>query len=216
MSAPPQGLPLGCKFELTFWVGIDGGQDKTGAIINWELLQVCIIQCIDTTTSPPTYSIRTPFFMWLVPDPDTNASKQALCHDLGTQSYAVIDPGDEIFLWISYESNPDGSPYGNVSCYNCTKGWQTPFHVVPPPGATCAGKSIEWIIENGNETNPDRGWPPVVPQFTPFELILGQDIDPRTDGVITNMQDTTISGKPIVTWVSLEKGLVKISYWPRA
>jgi hypothetical protein len=239
LSVPPQGLPAGNQPRLCSWVGIDGGQDSNGDSINSEMLQACFGHSLDFSTNPPSTRTQSPWWMWFPGDPNDPSSSGIPIS--GQLNNFPVTTGDVVFVSIGYRYflvldpirlgpidpfapiNPFKpirpyrpirriGPFGVIDFRNVTTSVSTTLFILPPQGAKCPGASIEWIVENINCSNGIAN--PVVPAFSPFQFTLAGAGDPANGGVSITMQDTTISGNPGVTDVTIAPSSVTVSYTP--
>jgi hypothetical protein len=213
LSPPPQGLPKGNSPELEWLVGLDGGEQTNGVLINREGLQAGLIQTLFPSTISP------PLWTWFAPDPtDPNAS-DSIGGELS--NFPQINVGDEVMFSVSYFfTHPPGLPVrpglsilrGAMSFRNVTQSLTTAVLFFPPQGATAAGASIEWELQNLNYLDPGLGMEPVVPAFTPMSFSNAGPGNPGTGAVVFDMQDTTIAGSPVAVVVTPSDAAVGMSF----
>jgi hypothetical protein len=123
-----------------------------------------------------------------------------------------VNPGDTVFCSVQYTNNQTA---GHIYFANDTTGEHFSLTLVPPPGATFNGNSIEWIMEA-----PDGGLPiSALPSFTPvaFTGALGCGADGRTvgnpqNGDTWNILDNALRPPRNLTSVTLGDGTVTIDF----
>ncbi len=167
-------------WDSSSWVGLDGYADYS-----LDVLQVGVEQSGDWRRTP-TRNVWTPKYVawveWFVPPPDPASLPPGTA--FGTDGYPVAWTGPGGLYQYIHQSNIDGltvSAGDEVCCSaqyasdnaaatlqfaNITTGQHTTIALAPPPNASFAGNSAEWIMEA-----PDNGEPySSLPRFTPVQF----------------------------------------------
>ena len=103
-----------------------------------------------------------------------------------------VSPGDTVHCSVQYINGVAGQ----INFANQTTGQTTTVTLVPPPGATFNGNSVEWIMEA-----PDGGEPiSSLPRFTPvsFTSAFGCGADGKTVGDPKNGDTWTVVNSSVV------------------
>ncbi|MGO8709765.1 MAG: G1 family glutamic endopeptidase [Terracidiphilus sp.] len=220
LSAPPQGLPKGNVPQLALWVALDAGETSNGTNVNSEMLQAGFTPGLNYP-STGDFSVSAPWWMWFPPGPNVNQSGIPVSGELLT--FPPIKAGDEVmvqvsYLWLlfdplSFSLDFKLGLYGSMSIRNMTQSISTSLLFEAPSGATGAGASIEWVMENVNWSNPDLGVAPVVPKFSPVQFSDVGPASPTESGAtIFDMQDTTLPGHPTAVSVGTGPNSVTMSF----
>jgi hypothetical protein len=192
-------LPPGTAgdWNSTSWVGIDGAYGSN------DVLQAGVQQEV-SAGGDASY---TPWYEWFAPKVDGSPDyiNQTNIDNM------EIQPGDEVFCGIYYVTR-QGGPQGEVLFGNTTRGHYFSIVLAPPPGASFAGNSVEWIVEA-----PDTGEPGTsLPRFSPVvfstafaSAAAGGSGDPAT-GDTTNIA----AFGSLLTSVSLKTMALEIDYAP--
>ncbi|MCU7756879.1 G1 family endopeptidase (plasmid) [Bacillus cereus] len=121
-----------------------------------------------------------------------------------------VKPGDTVYCSVQYISNRTA---GLIHFANNTTGEHFSVTLVPPPGATFNGASIEWIMEA-----PDNGLPnSSLPKFTPVHFTGAYGCGPGTVGDpknadIWNIVDNSVNPPKTLTNVALSSDSVTINF----
>jgi hypothetical protein len=124
----------------------------------------------------------------------------------------AVSPGDTVFCSVQYINNQTA---GQIYFANNTTGEHFSLTLVPPPGATFSGNSVDWIMEA-----PDGGEPnAALPKFTPVQFTgsFGCGADGRTvgnpqNGDSWNIVDNSVNPPLTLTSVTLGSGSVTIAF----
>jgi hypothetical protein len=124
----------------------------------------------------------------------------------------AVSPGDTVYCSVQYINNQTA---GHIYFANNTTGEYFSLTLVPPPGASFNGNSIEWIMEA-----PDFGLPnSALPSFTPvlFTGAFGCSADGKTvgdpqNGDTWNIVDNAVNPPLTLTSVALGSGAVTIKF----
>lgn len=149
----PQGNEGG--WNSSSWIGIDGSPQ--GQASN-DVLQAGVEQKVDASGNPSYI----PWYEWYAPKESGSPS-----YIYQTNFDLEVSPGNQVWCQVSYLPVPFLNltiimgliTFGNLA----TNQSVPPVLLWPPPGATVAGNSVEWIMEA-----PDTGYPvSSLPEFTP-------------------------------------------------
>jgi hypothetical protein len=99
-----------------------------------------------------------------------------------------------------------------MSIRNVTQSVSTSLLFQAPSGATGAGASMEWVMENVNWSNPAPGVLPVVPKFSPVQFSGVGPGSPASGAAIFDMRDTTLPGNPTAVNVTTGSNSVTMSF----
>jgi hypothetical protein len=146
VSRPPQPQGPQGGWESSSWIGIDGYPPTTSN----DVLQAGIDQYL-SADGTPTYLA---WFEWYVP---SQSNSPAYVFQTDIPNFPV-KPGDVIQCIVQYVNNHSA---GYVFLANNTTNKYFSITLAPPPGATFAGTSAEWIME-APELPPSS-----LPKFTP-------------------------------------------------
>jgi hypothetical protein len=165
VSAPsePQGLSGG--WDSSSWIGLDGFDI---GIVSNDVLQAGVQQSV--SSSGVTSYVA--WFEWFV----QGDSSPDYVFQTNITNFPV-SPGQQVYVAIQYLIPKTG---GSIFFANDTTGQNFSITLAPPPGATFAGNSIEWILEA-----PDGGEPiTAIPKFTPvtFTMTVACPVSGNIDG----------------------------------
>jgi hypothetical protein len=149
VSQPPEPagpfyLPDGTLaqgWDSSSWVGIDGA--NFGDIADADVLQAGVQQAI-TVDGSVTY---TAWYEWAVAGYSANPPGYPYVFQRNFMDFPV-HAGDDIYCGVAYLS----SEKGYIVFANETTGQHTSLTLKAPPGASFAGNTVEWIMED-----PDGG-----------------------------------------------------------
>jgi len=170
----PQGLIGG--WTSSSWIGIDGFDI---GIVSNDVLQAGIEQAVDQFGNASYVA----WFEWFAPQ---QAGSPPYIFQTNITNFPV-SPGEEVYCSVQYVNNKTA---GYIYFANESTGQHFSITLAPPPGATFAGDSIEWIMEA-----PDGGEPvTALPKFTPvaFTSAIGCGTGPLgnpQNGDTANIQD---------------------------
>ena len=202
-------------WDSSSWIGIDGF-GLSGVTSN-DVLQAGIQQEV-SASGVATY---VPWYEWFVPRPvsphgpvDQFGYPVSWVGPGGQYQYIFqtnidleVSPGQQIYCSVQYA----GGKSGSITFANNTTGQSFSITLAPPPGATFAGNTLEWIMEAPGGGEPDFS----LPKFTDvnFTRAIGCGAEdavanPAT-GDVVNVE--TSSGKQI-TAVTLGNETVTISF----
>jgi hypothetical protein len=152
-SEPPSGpgsydATVGIAYDSSSWVGIDGA-DFT--ITSNDVLQAGVEQYVDTKGNAHYLA----WYEWYGP-----VGPPPAYVDQVNITSVPVNPGDEVVAYINYVSKTAGSIYfGNI-----TTGKHFSLTLAPPSGATFAGNTVEWIMEDPDGGESDET---ALAKFTP-------------------------------------------------
>jgi Peptidase A4 family len=219
LSAPPQGLPKGNVPRLSLWVALDAGETSDGTNVNSEMLQAGFSPGLNYPSSGD-FSVSAPWWMWFPPGANVYQSGIPVSGELLT--FPPIHAGDEVmvqvsYLWLyfdllSFSLDFELRLYGSMSIRNVTQSVSTSLLFQAPSGATGAGASMEWVMENVNWSNPAPGVLPVVPKFSPVQFSGVGPGSPASGAAIFDMRDTTLPGNPTAVNVTTGSNSVTMSF----
>ena len=141
-AAEPKSGPLsydatlGIAYDSSSWVGIDGANFT---ITSNDVLQAGVEQYVDTKGKAHYVA----WYEWFGPV----GPPPAYVDQVNITSVSV-SPGDEVVVYVNYVSKTAGQFYFG----NLTTGLHFSLTLAPPKGATFAGNTVEWIMED-----PDGG-----------------------------------------------------------
>lgn len=209
----PQGTEGG--WNSSSWLGLDG------FFYSNDVLQAGVQQRVNAQ-GQATYVA---WFEWFVPPPasvppgtpvDGNGYPLSWVGSGGQYQYIYqsnisgfsVSPGQQVYCSAQYNS---GKTAGVIYFANETTGQTFQRTLAPPPGASFAGQSVEWIMEA-----PDGGEPKAaLPKFTPVTFtsalacgannLLG---DPST----ADTMNIETSGGKVLTSVTTGKDTTTISF----
>jgi hypothetical protein len=143
----PQGLEGG--WNSSSWLGLDGFDI---GIVSNDVLQAGIQQKV----SAAGLASYVAWYEWFAP---AQAGSPGYIFQTNINNFAV-SPGQQVYCSVQYVNN---NTAGSIYFANEATGQHFTITLAPPPGATFAGNSIEWIMEA-----PDGGEPEsALPKFTP-------------------------------------------------
>jgi hypothetical protein len=195
VPSEPQGLEGG--WNSASWCGIDGF--NIGIVSN-DVLQAGIEQRILSPGSAPVYVA---WFEWFAPQ---QPNSPPYIFQTNIPNFPV-SPGDEIYCAVQYSGNTAGT----VSLANYTTGQHFSITLAPPPGATFAGNSVEWVMEA-----PDGGEPiSSLPEFTPVAFTDCLSCGPSANFVnhqVPDIVNVETAGGKVLTSVALGNFAVTINF----
>jgi hypothetical protein len=167
VPSTPAGTDGG--WDSSSWVGIDGHYGSN------DVLQAGVQQSVGADGST-TYVA---WYEWFAPK--VNGSPDYIFQT--NIENMPIEPGDEVFAGVHYQNGQGFVMFGNVD-----RGQSSSIQLVPPPGASFSGNSVEWIVEASNAGEPSTS----LPRFTPvnFTAAFGSDAS-GTVAADPNSGDTT-------------------------
>jgi len=122
-----------------------------------------------------------------------------------------VNPGDTVFCSVQYVNNQTA---GQIHFANDTTGEHFSLTLVPPPGATFNGNSLDWIMEA-----PDGGEPiSALPNFTPvqftgaFGCSANQTVGDPQNGDSWNVVNFSANPPQTLTSVALGSGTVTVNF----
>jgi hypothetical protein len=146
----PQGQIGG--WDSSSWIGLDGFDI---GIVSNDVLQAGIQQVV----SAGGQASYVAWFEWFAPQ---QAGSPPYIFQTNISNFPV-KPGQQVYCSVQYVNN---NTAGYIYFANETTGQHFSITLAPPPGATFAGNSIEWIMEA-----PDGGEPvTALPKFTPVQF----------------------------------------------
>lgn len=157
----PQGTRVG-GWSSGLWVGIDG-YDLNFAFSN-DVLQAGVRQTVNANGQASYYA----WYEWFAPQ---QPNSPGYIFETPITNLDV-SPGQKMFCMVNYVNQAAGY----IFLGNETTGKHFSITLAPPPGATFAGNTIEWIMEA-----PDGGEPLTsLPKFTPvnFSFARGWEYRP--------------------------------------
>jgi hypothetical protein len=170
----PQGTEGG--WNSSSWVGIDG------FFVSNDVLQ-CGIQQRVNANGQASYVA---WYEWWAP-PQPNSPGYVWQTNIAN---FPVSPGQEVYGAVQYINN---NTAGHVYFANNTTGQHFTITLAPPPGASFAGNSVEWIMEA-----PDGGEPiSSLPKFTAVAFTsaiacgANNAIGNPQNGDITNIENTS-------------------------
>jgi hypothetical protein len=175
MPTEPQGLDGG--WTSSSWIGIDG------FFLSNDVLQAGIEQHV-SPFGIPTYVA---WFEWFAP---ADPWSPPYIYQVNITNFPVSQ-GQQVYCSVQYVNNKTA---GYIYFANEATGQHFSITLVPPPGATFTGNSIEWIMEAPNGGEPKTA----LPRFTPVTFTSAIGCGPARygnpqNGDTTNIQDA--SGK---------------------
>ncbi len=187
VSQPTTPADTSGQWQSASWVGLNGaGGSLIPGTFSTDVLQAGVSQNI--TGGNPSYS---PWFEWVVQNAEAVAAQYCptgqgeYCYVLPqTITSVVVNAGDTVSVVVQFvrqmgdnigDPAPPGGPFGfgAVLFVNATTGQAYNIYLAPPPGASFAGDTAEWIMEC--QSGPAPVGPPVpylgyngtLPQFSP-------------------------------------------------
>jgi hypothetical protein len=143
----PQGEEGG--WHCSTWVGIDG---YNRVIVSDDVLQAGVDSRVDAAGNTSCFA----WFEWFAPE---EPGSPDYIWETEITNFPVA-PGQQVYCSVQYTSNHTA---GTLYFANEATGQHFSITLAPPPGASFAGNTIEWILEA-----PDGGEPiSSVPRFTP-------------------------------------------------
>lgn len=123
-----------------------------------------------------------------------------------------VNPGDTVHCSVQYINNQTA---GQINFFNNTTGQQFSIVLVPPPGASFNGNSLDWIMEA-----PDGGEPnAALPSFTPVQFTSsygcnasGQTVGDPQNGDTWNVVNFSANPPQTLTSVTLGPGAVTVNF----
>jgi hypothetical protein len=191
----PQGETGG--WDSSSWIGLDGFDI---GIVSNDVLQAGIQQVV----SAGGQASYVAWFEWYAP---AQAGSPGYIYQTNIANFPV-KPGQQIYCSVQYVNNGTA---GYIYFANETTGQHFSITLAPPPGATFAGNSIEWIMEA-----PDGGEPiAALPKFTPVQFTSA--IGCNASGAVGNPQsgDTAnieTTGGKLLTKVAVGNDTVTIDF----
>jgi Peptidase A4 family len=202
----------GYGWSCSSWLGLDGGSPY---ITSNDVLQAGVQQAVGLS-GQATY---VPWFEWYAPSnvyPPT-----PLYIDQTNITNLPVVPGQEMLCIVQYIPLPYIGNLGLIILANVTTGDAAQIFLAPPPGATAAGNTVEWILESATVLN--LGFEPALPQFTPVVFTSAVAYGPNNSTVGNpqygntyniNAQDPFTLGDWICTSVTTGNETVSISFLP--
>ncbi len=141
------------KWHSLSWVGIDGTNGSS------DVLQAGVDQRVDQNGNA-SYS---PWYEWFIP----GSSGPSYIHE--TKISKPVGPGDVVTVTVKYNNLANGS----ISMTNLSQNWTFSKTLAAPPGATFAGNTIEWIMEDPNSHEPGTA----LASFTPVSFTMASGTD---------------------------------------
>jgi Peptidase A4 family len=191
----PQGEIGG--WDSSSWIGLDGF--NIGIVSN-DVLQAGVQQVVSASGQASYVA----WFEWFAP---AQAGSPGYIDQTNILNFQV-KPGQQVYCSVQYVNNGTA---GYIYFANEATGQHFSITLAPPPGATFAGNSIEWIMEA-----PDGGEPiTALPKFTPVQFTTAVGCDAA--GAVGNPQngDTanieTASGQ-LLTKVAVGNETVTIDF----
>jgi hypothetical protein len=195
VSKPSEPAGAGGGWDSSSWLGIDG---MNFSITSSDVLQAGVQQTVDSSGKAAYVA----WFEWFAPPESTSPP---YIWQTNITNFPV-SPGDQMYCSVQYV----GKTAGTIYLANDTTGKYFSITLAPPPGATFAGNTVEWIMED-----PDGGEPgTALVKFTPVVFTsamacnTGTINNPDTDDKM-NIEMT--SGK-VLTSVSLGNYTVTIDF----
>jgi peptidase A4-like protein len=189
--AEPQGAEGG--WNSSSWIGIDGFSSN-------DVLQAGIQQRV----TPGGIAQYVAWYEWFAP---AQANSPGYIYQTDIVNFPVA-PGQQVYCCVQYIHNKTA---GNLYFANDTTGQHLSITLAPPPGASFAGDSIEWIMEA-----PDGGEPvAALPKFSPvqFTTALGCSSDGQVVGNPQNGDYINILyNNQTLTAVSLANDAVTVKF----
>ena len=198
VSKPAEGAGDDGGWDSSSWVGIDGYDLE---ISSNDVLQAGVQQSVDGSGNASYIA----WFEWWAP-PEAGSPSYIYQTNINIE----ISPGDQILSQVIYiPLGIYGINLGFILFANITTGKVTAVILGPPPGATAAGNTIEWIMEAPNGGEPASS----LPKFTPvvFNFAGGAGGDPNNPqyGDTLNIQNAV--GK-VLTSVTLGNDTLTINF----
>ncbi|HLW70325.1 MAG TPA: G1 family glutamic endopeptidase [Candidatus Binataceae bacterium] len=189
----PQGYEGG--WNSSSWVGIDGFDVN---LTSNDVLQAGVEQKVDGFGNPSYVA----WYEWYAP-----AQPNSPPYIYQTNISLQVAPGEQMYCSIQYINN---NTAGYIYIANESTGQYCSLTLAPPPGATFAGNTVEWIMEA-----PDGGEPEsALPAFTPVNFTSAIACGPNGFGNPLN-GDTcnveTVNGQ-VITSVTLGSYAVTIDF----
>jgi Peptidase A4 family len=198
VSQPKEGAGEEGGWNSSSWIGIDGYNLE---IASNDVLQAGVQQKVDTNGK----ASYTAWFEWYAP-PEAGSPSYIYQTNLDIE----VSPGDQIFCWVLYiPLGLFGLKLGYIVFVNMTTGKGGAVLLAPPPGATAAGNTIEWIMEA-----PDGGEPTSsLPKFTPFVFSVpgGGSGDPNNPQIGDTLNIENVAGQ-VLTSVTVGNDTVAINF----
>jgi len=181
VSQPATSIGQAPSWLAYTWVGMDGAAGVVPGATTYDVLQAGVMQSV----LPDGSTTCTAFFEWFVGDYQTvlnnypNQFNYVL--PIPITSFTV-SPGDVISVVTQYVKNasssignpiPPAGPYsfGGVIVANVTTNKAVNLYLPPPPGASFAGDTAEWIIECPYGVSlPNGGDGGTLPKFTSIQF----------------------------------------------
>jgi hypothetical protein len=201
VSQPSEAQGTEGGWNSSSWLGIDGFLTTSN-----DVLQAGVEQKVDGQGNASYVA----WFEWFAPQQPTGSP--AYINQINVPSLAV-SPGQLVFCLVNYFGPiPPFGNFGNIVFLNMSTNQAFAVLLVPPPGATATGDTIEWIMEA-----PDGGEPTSsLPQFTPvpFLMALGStrtatNVGNPANGDTVNIEDS--NGKDL-TSVTVADAIVVIDF----
>jgi hypothetical protein len=168
----PQGTEGG--WHCSSWIGIDGYNLD---IVSNDVLQAGIDQRVDASGNVSCFA----WYEWFAPQ--TSGSPGYIWETEITNF--PVSPGQQVYCSVAYNSN---NTAGTLYFANETTGQWFSITLAPPPGASFAGNTIEWIMEA-----PDGGEPiSSLPSFTPVTFTGAVGCGPNGATANPEVADTLI------------------------
>lgn len=158
VSQPPEPQGNEGGWNSSSWVGIDGFNTATN--VSNDVLQAGIEQSVNAKGQASYVA----WYEWFAP---AQVGSPGYIYQTNIANFPV-SPGQKVFCLVLYLPmifipGTGMIDAGYIILENETTGKVTSLILWPPPGATFAGNSIEWIMEA-----PDGGLPTSsLPKFTP-------------------------------------------------
>jgi|ERR1700735_1177770 len=157
------------QWQSASWVGLDGGGALIPGTSTSDVLQAGVTQNVGSNGQANYFS----WYEWFVPNYAALAPTIPYVLPIPISSVPV-NSGDTISVVVQYVRQqgdeignplPPAGPYhfGGVLLVNVTTNKGVNLYLAPPPGASFAGDSAEWIMEC-----PDGKNGGTLPQFSPI------------------------------------------------
>jgi hypothetical protein len=190
----PQGFEGG--WNSSSWVGIDGFNEN---INSDDVLQAGVQQVVNSSGQASYYA----WYEWFAP-PESNSPPYI--YTTRINNFAVA-PGQQMYCSVQYINNKTA---GYIYLANEATGQHFSITLAPPPGATFAGNTVEWVMES-----PDGGEPEsALPKFTPVNFTSAIACGPAGFGNPLNGDTVNVetdTGK-VITSVTLASYAVTIDF----
>jgi hypothetical protein len=126
----PQGFEGG--WNSSSWVGIDGFNEN---INSNDVLQAGVQQVVNSSGQASYYA----WYEWYAP---AEPNSPPYIYTTQISNFPVF-PGQQMYCSIQYINN---NPAGYIYLANEATGQHCSLTLAPPPGATFAGNTVEWVM----------------------------------------------------------------------